>query len=278
MHSATPSNALIRALKRALYPLVRLMLAKNVGYLQLAELLKSVFVEVADREFSLDGKRQSDSRISLLTGIHRKDVKRLRESPPDENAVINKSVSLGAQLVATWAGLPEYQDAEGNSLPLRRLAGGGGGLSFEGLVTSVSKDVRSRAVLDEWLRLGIVHLDADDYVILNVQAFVPTQGTEEKLFYFGHNLHDHGAAATQNVIGTGLPFLDRCVHYNGVSAGTVEKIAAAAEKYGMETLLAVNRLAAAETQPDPGTESGTKRFSFGVYFYSTSSEDTPPDA
>ena len=73
-----PAPALVRALRRLLRPLVRLLLAKQVTYPFLANLLKAVYVEVAEREFAIAGKSQTTSRLSLLTGIHRKDAERLR--------------------------------------------------------------------------------------------------------------------------------------------------------------------------------------------------------
>ena len=76
------------------------MLARGITYTYLADLLKGVFVEVADREFCIEGKAQTDSRISLLTGVHRKDVRRLRELEANSAEEIPPVVSLGAQLVA----------------------------------------------------------------------------------------------------------------------------------------------------------------------------------
>ena len=58
-------------------------------------------------------------------------------------------------------------------MPLPRLASQGGGASFESLAARVSKDIRSRPMLDELLRLGVVYLDDRDRVVLNVEAFVP---------------------------------------------------------------------------------------------------------
>ena len=48
------------------------------------------------------------------------------------------------------------------------------GVSFESLVkTAAKQDIRARAVLDEWLRVGVVHVNDDDTVSLNTAAFVP---------------------------------------------------------------------------------------------------------
>ena len=70
-----PSNIVIQAIRGVLKPLVRFMLSQGLTYTILIDLLKSIYVEVALKEFTLEKKRQTDSRISLLTGVHRKDVK-----------------------------------------------------------------------------------------------------------------------------------------------------------------------------------------------------------
>ena len=205
-----PPAALVKALRHVLRPLVKLMLSRGVTYPFLTELLKQVFVEVAERHFKLDSKPLTDSRASHITGVHRKDVRRLRRGLPGAEPD-NATASLGAQIVATWNGLPNYSDAAGQPKPLARNISDGEGVSFEALVAGISKDIRSRAVLDEWLRLGVAYLDANNRVCLNAGAFVPEKGLEEKAFFFGHNLHDHAAAATHNVLGGKPPFLERSV-------------------------------------------------------------------
>ncbi|TXT40722.1 MAG: hypothetical protein FD135_1023 [Comamonadaceae bacterium] len=193
--SATPSPALARALRAALRPLVKVMLAQGVTLGYLTELIKSLMVDVAQTDFPLEHKAPTDSRISLMTGVHRKDVSRLREQLKTNTDHTPRAVSLGAQVVAVWVGSPQYLDPQGEPLPLPRFASEGGELSFEALVASVNSDIRSRVVLDEWLRLGVVHFDEANRVCLNTQAFVPSEGFEEKAFYLGHNLHDHAAAS-----------------------------------------------------------------------------------
>ena len=87
-----PPATLVTALRKLLRPLVRLLLSFQVSYPFLSTLLKSIYVDVADQEFSVDGKRQSDSRITLLTGVHRKDVKRLRDEHIDAATLPNLSL------------------------------------------------------------------------------------------------------------------------------------------------------------------------------------------
>jgi hypothetical protein len=274
-HATTPSPAFVLALRRVLRPLVRLMLARGVTFPYLAELLKGLFVEVAEREFRIGAKPPTDSRISLVTAVHRKDVSRLRQALDSSAETVPTVVSLGAQLVAVWLGSPRYLDDNGRPRPLPRFVSEGGELSFEGLVASVNSDIRSRVVLDEWLRLDVVHMDEQRRVCLNAEAFVPAAGFDEKAFYLGHNLHDHAAAATHNLLGGQPAFLERSVHYDALSAGSIQLLAQQAEALGMEALLALNKSALAAEQDDAADTAPRQRMTFGIYFYSDATDTGP---
>jgi hypothetical protein len=270
----SPTPVLVRALRLALRPLVRLMLARGITYPYLADLLKSLFVEVADRDFRLGDKPPTDSRVSLVSGLHRKDVSRLRALLQQDEAVVPSVVPRGALLVAQWMGDPRFLDDNGEPLPLPRLASEGGERSFESLVAGVNTDIRSRVVLDEWLRLGVVQIDDQGRVCLNTDAFVPTQGDEGKAHYLGLNLHEHAAAAVHNLLGEGAPLMERSVHYNALSPASVARLARLSEQMGMKALLAVNR-AAREAEADDlaaaqaaGEAPPSERITLGVYFYS----------
>jgi hypothetical protein len=233
----------------------------------LAEMLKGTYVEVADNAFRLDDAPPTDSRVSLLTGVHRKDVKRLRAAPKADVETMPEAVALGAQLVAAWTTRREFRDAKGRPRRLPRLASQGAH-SFESLVESLSKDIRPRSVLDEWLRLGVVALDGEDRVVLRTGAFVPRSGDSEKAFYLGHNVHDHLAAAVHNVLGEGEAFFERSVHYDALDPASIEKIAALASESGMKALQAVNRKAMDSEARDRKLPEPKARMTFGIYFYS----------
>ncbi|WP_293605182.1 DUF6502 family protein [Polaromonas sp. UBA4122] len=267
MSSTTPTPAFVLALRRVFRPLVRLMLARGVTYPYLCDLLKALFVEVADKDFRIGPKPPTDSRVSLVSGVHRKEVNRLRQEMASDVEIVPSVVSLGAQLVAVWLGSPQYLDDDGQPQPLARFASEGGDLSFEALVASVNSDIRSRVVLDEWLRLGLVRFDEQRRVCLNVQAFIPAEGFDEKAFYFGHNLHDHVAAAASNLIGSDKPFLERSVHYDALSASSVAALAAQSEQVGMKALLELNKSAIALEKADLTDTAPRQRMTFGIYFY-----------
>ncbi|MFK7897153.1 MAG: DUF6502 family protein [Myxococcota bacterium] len=263
---STPPPALLNAIHRVLGPLVRLLLRHQVTFPALAELLKRVYVEEATAHFALPDRPQTQSRLSLLTGIHRKDIKRIQaEAGAPERTP--PSVSLGAQLVLQWTAEAAYQDSKGKPAALPRLAGDGNKPSFEGLVESVSKDIRPRAVLDEWLRLGVARLGADDQVRLVASAFVPSEGFEEKAYFFGRNMHDHAAAAAHNLEGQGRPFLERNVYYARLRPESVDELRELASEVGMEALQTVNARALVLQKRDQDESDARYRMSFGSYFY-----------
>jgi len=265
-----PPAALVGALKKLLRPLVHLLLSRGITYPVFSAWLKNIFVEVAENDFALHDKPQTDSRINLLTGIHRKDVKRLRTEPVDDDA-IPSNISLGALLVAKWSGMDEYLDAEGHSIALPRQSNEGP--SFDKLVATVNKDIRSRVVLDEWLRLGIVHIDENNYVHLNSEAFIPEKGIEELAYYFGHNLHDHIAAAAHNLSDSAKKFLERSVYYDQLSQSSIEELEKLSEEYGMQALQALNKKALALQIKDENSLDARQRINFGIYFYHSSKKE-----
>ncbi len=261
------SRSLVGSLRRIFRPLARLLIARSIPFPLAANLLRGAYVAVAEREFPVSGKKQTDSRITLLTGVHRKDVKRLRQQR-ERAPVAPRAAALGSQLIARWTTLPEYVDEDGVPRPLPRLAATGGEQSFESLVRSVNTDIRPRAVLDEWLRRGLVSLDDDGRVCLNVQAFIPSEGSDEMAYFFGRNLHDHLAAAVHNVLGEPKPFLERSVNYNNLGSDAVAELTALAHERGMAALQELNARALQLQQRDSGQPGSSHRFDFGVYVFS----------
>jgi hypothetical protein len=267
---------LVDAIRAMLVPLVRLLLSNGITQPFLASMLKRTYVGVAEREFAIKGRPQTTSRLSLLTGIHRKDVKRLREEP-ETAAGVPRTVSLGAQLVARWMAVDEFREGAGPR-PLPRLAASDDGASFESLVESVSKDIRPRAILDEWIRLGVAHIDDDDCVCLNTGAFVPEKGFDEKAHYLGRSLRDHLAAAGRNLTGAATPLLERAVYYDELSDDSVDELAVLSRKLGEEALDRMNRRALALQQRDAAdAKEARQRMSFGVYFYEEADAASSPD-
>ncbi|WP_298426033.1 DUF6502 family protein [Rhodoblastus sp.] len=267
MTDAAPSPDAARLqtpIARILRPLVRLFIRSGMTFPALCDLLRELYVNVAEHDFALRDKEQTDSRVSLLTGIHRKEVRRLRGAGAPVR-LVPASVSRSSMILARWIAAPEFTDAKGAPLPLRRAGDPGDGPTFEDLVESVTRDLRPRAVLDEWLDRGMVATDAEGHIELQEAAFAPRAGDDRQLYYFGRNLHDHVAGAVENILAVKPPFLERAVHYEGVSQAMAEKMLALSRQVALEALQSVNRDAQDALQHDSG---GSWRWNFGLYLYS----------
>lgn len=267
------SSAVLRATRTLLRPLVRLLLESQITYPVLGDLLKELLIDVAENDLSISERRQTDSRISLLTGIHRKDVKRLRRERQQPEKPVSNTIPLGALLVSRWTGDPRYLTSAGSPKPLPRMPPPDGGASFEELVTTINKDIPARSVLDEWIRQGVAESDEDGVVRLQVESFVPEEGLEAKIHFFGRNLRDHAAAGAHNLLDEGSAFFDRTVFYDKLTRESVEELDHAAREAGAAMLRDLNQRAFALQQRDANREDSTHRMTVGAYFYAVDERD-----
>lgn len=266
----TKNSSLVLSVTRRIFrPIARFLLANGVTLPAIQEMLKQVLVEVAIKDFPVKGKATTDSRISVLTGVHRKDVKRLRDTQYNDE-IMPKAVSLGSQIINIWMTEKKWAGKDSRPMVLPKLSHRKGMKSFETLAESVSKDVRSRAILDELIRSGAVEV-IDDYVHLKSEAFIPKEGMEESLYYLGRGISSHLNAAISNVQGEQQPFFDRMVHYESVPAQVVNQLAEDAGKQAMEFLKDINRTAKTNSRK---TAVDQEQLTVGVYIYHSRVSDS----
>ena len=266
------SDAFLRVLRGLLRPLVRTMIARGLTAPVIYALLKRVYVEVAEETFALEGKPLTDSRVSLLTGVHRKDIRTIRAETDDGASDARRKSALLATVIGQWMSHPDFAHPDGTPRALPRAADDGP--SFETLVQSISKDVRPRTVLDELDRAGFVTL-SDDLLQLNADTIVGTATPSDKEVFFGANVGDHLAAATENLLSDTPPFFERSVFYNQMTPDAVDEIETAARAQSQTMLQELNRQSSAAHRRDKDTGGPRQRYRLGIYFYR---EDTDKSA
>ena len=273
MNTPVPESPLTGAIRRILAPVARLMIARGVRYQDVADRLKEAYLASAMRHFTPAGKRLTDSRLSVLTGLQRKDIKAIRARMA-ESADAPFLAGPLPRLIAHWRTLPEFRDADGQPAILARS--GGTGPSFESLAATVSTDIHPRSVLDELVRLGLVE-ETGDGIALTAEAYIPGRDEAAVMGYLGANLGDHLLAATENVLSEGSPpHFERAVHYNRLSPDALAELEALARQLQQEVL---ERLAARamELQDRAGEDpSATGRFRCGAYTLSIQNDQPEP--
>ncbi|MCF6254050.1 MAG: DUF6502 family protein [Thiomicrorhabdus sp.] len=274
--TSVKESILAKALTAMLRPLVRLLIHQNITYTGLLNLLKSIYVEVAEESFEITGKRLTDSRISLLTGVHRGDVKRIRNASLTEPSEKEIKASLSAQIMSVWTGHQAYLNTKGEPEKLYRYAHEGTP-SFEELVCSISKDKHPRSILDEWLHQGIIELTKQndkEYVTLIQKGYVPEEDFEEKLFFAGKNIGTHLSVVTHNLEGQHPTLFDRAVYYHQLTENSVELIEKASKEKLMVALTEINQLASQLQEQDKQAKEAQHSIHVGAYFHRSSNSDS----
>lgn len=270
-----------QAIAQVLQPLARLMIDHGLQLPSMVELLKKALVDEAIGAYGLADKASSDTRIALLTGVHRKDVKRLREAP-ETNVLATPMVPVAASVVARWISDPHYLNADQSARPLARTPKRGqtGEPDFTTLVAEVSRDVGARAVLDELARLGVVQLQDDGYVALKTNAFVPKEGLSESFHFLAANVSDHLATAVHNLAPdrSGPLMLEQSAFSLDLSQAQAEQLQVRARQLWSAALQQFLQTATVAKQRSRADTGAKHRVRFGVYFHDALQPQNLPDA
>ncbi len=265
------------AVALVLQPLARLMIDHGLQLSPMLELLKKALVNEATSAYGISEKITSDTRIALLTGVHRKDVRRLRAAQTTRGAVV-PMVPIASSVVARWISEPRYLNADQTARPLARTPARGkpGEPDFTTLVAEISRDVGARAVLDELERLGVVELREDGYVELLANAFVPHEGLGESFHFLATNVSDHLAAAVHNLAPNRRDslMLEQSAFSSDLSAEQAEQLHKLARRLWANALRQFLQTATVAEQRSQGATGLKHNIRFGVYF-NAAEQQTP---
>ncbi len=186
------------AILKLLRPLVRVLLKNGVSFGEFSELAKQSFVLTADLDYQPESRKQSVSRIAMMTGITRKEVSRIRgqqltkqtqEMPTSKHQPLSpEPYNRGVRIISGWNRDTTYHDDNGRPrmLSLEEKTG-----SFAELVKKYSGDIPVRAALDELVRVGAVTIPKPGYVSLSYEgAYVPDNSQEAKIEILGNTVAD----------------------------------------------------------------------------------------
>lgn len=258
-----------KSVSQLLHPLVRLLLRHGVTHAEFSDWAKKVFVTEADRNFGVDGKSPTVSRIAIVTGINRKEVKRLKELPDDSSELPVKH-NRAARVVTGWLQDDNFHDENGET---RTLEYGETDKEFNLLVKKYSGDVPARAVLDELVRVGTVVRTEEGRVKLVRSAYVPHESAEDMLRLFGQSVtdlldtldHNLSAAADNSK-------LQLSVAYDNLPAEAVKEFKKLSREKATELLKELDKYLSAHDRDTSSTDGGTGRFRAGLGVYLIESE------
>lgn len=269
-------------LRRLLRPLIAYLMRRGWGYIAVRDLLKRIYIEEALR-YLAGPNPPTDSRVSLITGINRGEVKRLREAGPKADASATRDpmagVNLSARVVGTWVSASAFRDATGYPLTLS-LRNDGDGPSFDALLRTARVDVRARTVIEELQSAGIVERVENDQVRLLRTAYTPDEPSEKMLF-LAANVGDHMRSALHNLAGTAPAFIERALFHNNMDAARLEAARPILSEMADRLLRQCNEkllessLGGTDMIDNLTVAGPLRRLRLGVYYYETDAGDLP---
>ena len=147
--------AALKACRHFMLPIARFLLRNGIGYREFCEISKLAFVQVASDDYGLRGRKTNMSRVSVMTGLNRKDVRKVRDRLENEDWGLDPVLSKPVSLLAVWYTDPRYLGPRG-APKLLPFEAGDGRESFCGLVKQVGGDVPPGAMLKELARAGCI--------------------------------------------------------------------------------------------------------------------------
>lgn len=264
--SDTANKALSGAVLRLLRPLVRILLRYGVSHRTFSDLAKWVYVDVATREFGIEGRKQTTSRVAIITGLTRKEVARQQQlAGPDKGA--EERYNRAAIVISSWRNNRRFLDARRRprSLPVE-----GRGASFSELVKQSGADVPVRAVLDELIRVGAVKTTRDGRVRLAVRAYIPGTDEEGKIDILGVDTADLVSTIGHNISpNVTEPMFQRKVAYDNLPDDVLPEFRKLAGRQAQTLLERLNTwLASRDRDCNPDVEgTGKNRAGIGIFYF-----------
>lgn len=184
------------ALRLLFRPIARIMLRAGVNWQELADICKATYVEVATEDFGIRGRPTNISRVAILTGLSRREVRRLRNLLQGENVEVFARINYATRVLAGWYQDDEFLGADGKPLPLPPSGETG---SFASLCEKYSGDVAATTMMKELKHVGAVAESPDGMLTVKMRTYMPTMMDPERMLSSGSVLEDMGYTIAYNL-------------------------------------------------------------------------------
>lgn len=252
------------------------MLGIGVSYKEFAEISKLAFVQVASDEYGVRGRKTNMSRVSVMTGLNRKEIRKIRERLENEDWKLNPELNRPANLLSTWFTDSRYLGPLGAPMSLT-FEPSRGRPSFSELVREIGGDLPPGAMLKELVRAGCVTEVGPGVWKAVRRQFSPAGVDVFQVQRFGECLHDLADTITTNYLkrseGGQRLFEFRAVA-NGVDVSALTDLRKLVATKGEAYLEEVDDSLTANVAGAGSDQSHHIRCGVGVYYFETA-QDVP---
>lgn len=255
-------KTLTRAVALVLRPLLRLWLKNGMSHRAFEEVMRWVMVDLAFREFKLEGKKQTDSRVAVITGLTRHQVSAYRKVDLEDSPSLAKA-NRATKVMTGWLSDSDFLDEQGKPLALSFQDREP---SFIKLVSRYGGDVTPKAVADELLQMGEVSKEGE-WITPVSTGHVPIGDLEALIEIAGHDAASLLDTLEHNLQAEkGTTRFQKKVSYGGIDP----KLAAAFQQASSEEaqkLLEKWNEDLKEIQKDSRKATTKRRYGWGLYFF-----------
>jgi hypothetical protein len=184
-----------------LRPIVKILLRHGIGYNEFAETVKLAFVEVGSSDFGIRGRPTNISRVAVMTGLTRKEVRRLRSRIENGDDAPTVRTTPITEVLTRWHSENEFLNAQGkpSALPYSQ-----GGNSFSELVKRFGGDVPPGAMRTEMKRMGLLDEREDGLLEVRSRFVISRDGVDTLQTCLVHGVYPLLATVARNTDpGTG---------------------------------------------------------------------------
>lgn len=238
---------------KVMNPLVSWLVSSGVGYSEFSQSLKIVFLKQSIKELEKLDKKLTDSSISLLSGLNRRDVSELKGILLNDT-LIQASSNISARVVTLWI-QKEWP---------KQIAITGDGISFESLAKEISQDKHPRAIISELDRLGLI-TEVANTVILHTESFTPSNSSSYSQKLLAQSASDHISSGLSNILISPNMFLEQNINADELTEESIEILKNYTHDIWKEMSKKLVDKALECTKNDEGKLNARYRFSMGIY-------------
>jgi len=253
------------ALRRLLKPLVRLLISQGMSHAELSEAAKDAYVEMAIR-YEGGGDKVNQSRIAILTGLTRKEVKNVIDRAIESDNSPPKA-SRPSRVLTGWFNDPDYTGPYGIPIELPYDSQDAETPCFVQLVKTYSGDMAPRQMLHELGRSGCVIEVADGRYKAIKREHTYKQLSPELIYRLGELGYRVFSTAATNIDNEtlGRGYFDRNVFADeGCPDDVIEKFDKVIRVQGQKLLEDLDIWLASNNRP---THSDEVRKNTGLYMF-----------
>lgn len=258
----TDAEFTLKQVQMLMVQIVQWLIRSGVGYTEFSTALKPIFYQQALLELERLEQKPTDSAVSLLAGLHRKDVSAFKKvqqaGEPLSEAEVAEPINVPARVIGLWVAekLPDSIPFVADQSP-----------SFESLVKRISTEKHPRSILTELERLGIVE-EREHQIHFLKGRFVPDVDSQETIKIFTKNVSALLGAGLHNLCEPNEPpYLEQAIFADELSPESITVLHQESVRLWEELSIKVLQLAIERCRIDEGNADAIKAFRFGAYHY-----------